>query len=175
MTDQLPRRFRLIRDVDETGTSGTGVVVEGLEFTDGTVALRWLTATTSTAIYASITDVETIHGHGGKTRVVWVDQHDDEPPAAYRQLLARLEADRARMLAAMDVITVDEVRIAQASLASGYLHAAAWAVQLFEGAEARDKYLRDRADGVHLATHDGPTITEAAADDRRWDLEKAGE
>ncbi|MFD9072842.1 hypothetical protein [Streptomyces lasiicapitis] len=80
MTDKLPRRFHLVRDVDETGTSGVGVVVEGLEFTDGTVALRWLTATTSTAIYASIADVETIHGHGGKTRVVWVEDHLSETP-----------------------------------------------------------------------------------------------
>lgn len=84
MTDQLPRRFHLVRDIDETGTSGVGTVVEGLEFTDGTVALRWLTATTSTAIYASIADVETIHGHGGKTRVEWIDDHPahDGPTAA---------------------------------------------------------------------------------------------
>lgn len=68
-----PRRFHLIRRDDETGVSGTGIVVEGLEFTDGTVALRWLTGTTSTAIYASIDDVRTIHGHGGKTVVMWLD------------------------------------------------------------------------------------------------------
>lgn len=70
---RLPRRFHLVRDEDETGTSGTGVVVEGIEFADGTVAIRWLTAVTSTAIYASIADLITIHGHGGKTTVAWID------------------------------------------------------------------------------------------------------
>ncbi|MFE1361348.1 hypothetical protein [Streptomyces harbinensis] len=70
---RLPRRFHLQRDEDETGTSGTGIVVEGIEFADGTVAIRWLTSTTSTAIYASIADLIAIHGHGGRTRVVWID------------------------------------------------------------------------------------------------------
>ncbi|MER5253062.1 MULTISPECIES: hypothetical protein [unclassified Streptomyces] len=74
MTDQHPRRFMMVRDIDETGVSGVGVIVEGIEFTDGTVALRWLTETTSTAIYASMDDVETIHGHGGRTRIVWIDE-----------------------------------------------------------------------------------------------------
>lgn len=68
------RRFQLHRDEDETGTSGTGVVVEGVEFTSGYVALTWLTgAGTSWCVYPSIQTVEAIHGHGGRTRVVWVD------------------------------------------------------------------------------------------------------
>ena len=66
------RRFFLQRDEDETGVSGVGYVAEGVEFTDGTVALRWLTEHTSTAIYNSIEDVEKIHGHNGRTRVVWM-------------------------------------------------------------------------------------------------------
>lgn len=93
MTDQLPRRFTLVRDEDETGVSGTGVIVEGLEFTDGTVALRWLTGTTSTAVYASIADVETIHGHGGKTRIVWLD---DQLSAALTALLEGKNAELKR-------------------------------------------------------------------------------
>lgn len=68
-----PRRFRLVRDVDETGVSGTGRVADGVRFPDGTCVLRWLTATTSTAVYGSIEDVETIHGHGGQTRIEWLD------------------------------------------------------------------------------------------------------
>lgn len=67
------RRFRLRRDQDVTGVSGTGVVAEGVEFADGTVALRWLSETASTAVFASIDDVQKIHGHDGATRVVWVD------------------------------------------------------------------------------------------------------
>lgn len=68
------RRFHLQRDVDVTGVSGTGVVAEGVQFTDGTAALRWRSDHTSTAVYSSIADVETIHGHNGATRVVWVDE-----------------------------------------------------------------------------------------------------
>jgi hypothetical protein len=67
------RKFFLFRMEDETGVSGTGTVAEGVEFTDGTVAMRWLTGTASTAIYDKIQDVEEIHGHGGKTTVVFTD------------------------------------------------------------------------------------------------------
>ena len=38
------RLFKLQRKVDCSGVSGTGVVAEGVEFDDGQVALRWLTA-----------------------------------------------------------------------------------------------------------------------------------
>lgn len=68
------RLFQLYRRQDETGVSGTGVVAEGVQFTDGTCAMRWRTGTSSTAVYASIEDVLTIHGHGGKTVVLWVDE-----------------------------------------------------------------------------------------------------
>lgn len=73
MSIPAPRRFHLIRNEDATGVSGTGTVAEGIEFTDGSVSLRWLTTTTSTAIYNSVQDVETIHGHGGRTLVQWID------------------------------------------------------------------------------------------------------
>lgn len=68
------RRFHLQRDEDASGVSGTGLVAEGVQFSDGTCALRWLTATASTALYASADDVVTIHGHEGRTRLVWADE-----------------------------------------------------------------------------------------------------
>lgn len=61
--------FKLVRHEDETGISGVGEVAEGVVFEDGTVAMRWLTDTSSTALYSSIGDVVKIHGHGGKTHV----------------------------------------------------------------------------------------------------------
>lgn len=70
------RRFHLRRDVDATGVSGTGTVAEGVEFTDGTCAMRWLSDQTSTAIYSSADAVESIHGHGGNTQIVWADDTD---------------------------------------------------------------------------------------------------
>lgn len=66
--------FELHRDVDESGVSGTGVVTEGVVFSDGTAAMRWLTTHSSTCIYTSIDDVVTIHGHDGRTRLVWLDE-----------------------------------------------------------------------------------------------------
>ena len=69
------RRFHLVRDVDVSGVSGTGVVAEGVAFTDGTACLRWCSAWKSTAVYeAGMPSVEAIHGHDGATRIVWLDQ-----------------------------------------------------------------------------------------------------
>lgn len=68
------RRFRLVRDVDVSGVSGTGVVVEGVQFSDGKVAMRWIVGGhRSTAVYESAQAVETIHGHNGATRLEWID------------------------------------------------------------------------------------------------------
>lgn len=67
------RRFKLVRNVDESGVSGTGEVAYGVQFKDGYCALRWNTATASTAFYDSIEDVEAIHGHGGLTVVEFID------------------------------------------------------------------------------------------------------
>lgn len=70
------RRFFLHRGEDETGVSGTGVIVEGVEFSNGQVVLRWLTAHSSIAVFDSIEEVKAVHGHGGKTWVVYIDEDD---------------------------------------------------------------------------------------------------
>lgn len=66
------REFEFIRLSDESGVSGTGRVAEGIMFSDGSCAVRWLTKTRSTATYASFADVVAIHGHGGKTLVRFI-------------------------------------------------------------------------------------------------------
>ena len=63
--------FFLQRDEDVTGVSGTGVVAEGVQFTDGKVAIRWFGVHCSTVVWDSIEDAIAIHGHHGSTRVVW--------------------------------------------------------------------------------------------------------
>ena len=70
----LSRTFVLRRVVDESGISGTGDVAEGIEFSNGKCALCWLTRYRSVAVYDSIRELEAIHGHDGKTQVVW-DEH----------------------------------------------------------------------------------------------------
>lgn len=67
------RRFNLIRKEDASGVSGVGNVAQGIQFDDGTCAMRWLTATASTAFYDSVNDVVVIHGHEGRTQVLFVD------------------------------------------------------------------------------------------------------
>lgn len=77
-----PRRFNLLRSEDASGVSGTGLVASGVQFSDGTCAMRWRTSTSSTSVYASIDDVVTIHGHNGATVVGWIDPPPLHP--AYR-------------------------------------------------------------------------------------------
>lgn len=76
---RVPRRFHLVRNEDESGVSGEGTVAEGVVFTDGSCVMRWLTHTSSTALYKTLADLETIHGHEGRTTVVFVDENNLNP------------------------------------------------------------------------------------------------
>lgn len=67
------RRFHFERIYDVSGTSGTGTVAEGVIFSNGRVALEWLSNHASTALYDCISDVELIHGHEGKTKIIFDD------------------------------------------------------------------------------------------------------
>lgn len=71
----MMRPFRLIRELDVSGVSGTGAVAEGVEFSDGTVALRWLTAWPTSVVFhdRGMAAVEAVHGHNGSTRIEWVN------------------------------------------------------------------------------------------------------
>ena len=69
-----PRRFYLQRDDDETGVSGTGRVADGIEFDNGKAVLCWNSRLSSVAVYDSVHHIERIHGHQGRTRVVWIDE-----------------------------------------------------------------------------------------------------
>ena len=71
------RRFVLLRHKDESGVSGTGIVAEGIQFSNGKCALSWLTDFTSVAIYDDVRELLKIHGHSGYTEVQWID--DDGP------------------------------------------------------------------------------------------------
>ena len=64
------QEFYLLRIEDETGISGTGLVARGCVFPSGVVVLEWQTFHSSICIYKNISDVESIHGHNGKTRLV---------------------------------------------------------------------------------------------------------
>lgn len=71
------RRFYLQRNQDISGVSGLGKIAEGCQFDNRWCALVWLTAESDAdevhSFYRSIERLEQLHGHGGATQVVWVD------------------------------------------------------------------------------------------------------
>lgn len=70
-----PRRFYLERALDVSGISGTGRIADGVEWADGTVSLRWHGPTPKVDFAdGGIATIEAVHGHGGATVIVWIDQ-----------------------------------------------------------------------------------------------------
>lgn len=83
MSDK-PRRFKLVRHEDFSETSGTGVVAYGVEYTDGAVHMQWLNADNDNVATKNngcafkpasdgIESTTDIHGHEGRTEVVFID------------------------------------------------------------------------------------------------------
>lgn len=68
-------RFRLYRPTPpELANAPDEVQLEGVEFSDGTVVVRWLTEYRSHSVWASFEDFERIHGHPEYgTVVIWLD------------------------------------------------------------------------------------------------------
>ncbi len=71
--------FHFYRKEDQTGVSGTGPVVEGVQFTNGWCAIRWISEMSSVCFYQSLEDVKKVHSHGGRTEIIL---HDFEPVRA---------------------------------------------------------------------------------------------
>jgi hypothetical protein len=69
------KRFKLIRDEDPTGISGTGFIAEGIVFDDGQAVVRWRTKWPTSVVFhdRGIESVVALHGHDGATRIEWVD------------------------------------------------------------------------------------------------------
>lgn len=68
------RRFHFERTEDASGVSGCGKVAEGCVFEDtGEVIVHWFGCHGSTNFYHNIEDVIAVHGHEGKTKIVFDD------------------------------------------------------------------------------------------------------
>lgn len=78
------RRFWLRRAVDVSGMSGTGIVAEGVQFSDGSVTLHWNGAYPSTVVWDDLDSMLEVHGHDGTTVVCWLDPG---PPTPENSLL----------------------------------------------------------------------------------------
>lgn len=67
------RLFRLVRHRDVTGVSGTGVVAEGVQWSDGSACIRWVSAWPSTTHHdKGVGSILAVHGHHGATTVEWL-------------------------------------------------------------------------------------------------------
>jgi hypothetical protein len=74
--NETMRRFCLVRNEDVSGVSGTGVVAEGVVFSTGKVVLSWCSEYRSVTVYDTLADLETVHGHAGRTCIAWLDPAD---------------------------------------------------------------------------------------------------
>lgn len=68
------RKFYLNREEDVSGVSGTGRIAEGVLLNNGWVALEWNSPHKCVEIWQSLAEMETVHGHGGKTQVIWLNE-----------------------------------------------------------------------------------------------------
>lgn len=83
-----------------------------------------------------------------------------EPPAPYRQLLARLQQERAKSLRNAPRCDLEEARWVNEGIAAGIRIAEAWAVTLHEGHDARLAHLAGEA----RTTPDNPATSSDTAD-----------
>jgi hypothetical protein len=72
-TPPPPHTFHLVRHHDLSGQTGTGIVAEGVQFSDGTAALRWRGGHPATAVWPNVEEILAVHGHEGATELVWLE------------------------------------------------------------------------------------------------------
>lgn len=71
--------FIMERFEDISKISGLGIIAEGIIWSDGTVAYRWLSDIATTVIAENIETVEMLHGHDGKTKIRIITKLSDYP------------------------------------------------------------------------------------------------
>lgn len=93
-----PRLFALFRREDVTGLSGTGLVTYGVKWPNGKVTTWWLadrSGVSQLCTWESLPDMLRIHGHGGRTTVVWLTADPDDELLDTAPLRVRWDAYRA--------------------------------------------------------------------------------
>ncbi len=65
------RTFKLVRNEDLTGISGTGFIAEGIEFSNGKVALMW-NRSNSLGLFDTMQEMLNVHGHNGSTTAEFI-------------------------------------------------------------------------------------------------------
>ena len=80
--ERAPLRGHLVRESDESGVSGEGVVAEFALFTHGRTVISWYndananldTEGNGLAIYDTFEDARAVHGHEGATEFVFAHE-----------------------------------------------------------------------------------------------------
>lgn len=128
------RRFELHRDTDATGVSGLGIVAEGVHFVEAdVVALRFGKEWPTSVVFheRGLASVEKIHGHGGATRIVWLDEAEAEGlrekiKQAEREVVAlRQAADLAK---AAEEFLLERLALELRTPQEVYEHATKWSL-----------------------------------------------
>lgn len=75
------KTFKLKRNFDETGISGTGIVGEGVVFSDGICVFRWITKDKpkTTVVFEKYDDFYDIHCKShpkNKSEIIWTKFND---------------------------------------------------------------------------------------------------
>ncbi len=106
--------FHFYRSEDQTGISGTGLVAEGVQLTNGWCVLRWMTHHSSLCFYQSLEQVRAIHSHGGKTEIL---VHEFVPLPGKRaekasvrfEILMQIIEEASRLTAFSDEKRIDSI------------------------------------------------------------------
>ena len=110
---ETTRTFVLYRDEDATGISRNGIVAEGVEFRTSESLSGGVSASRSTVIWDSIDDVHAIHGHEGKTRVIFDPipvYHDETPSVKSTTPYSKVGVPDYRVREIMDAIDRADIR-----------------------------------------------------------------
>ncbi|MFK4090026.1 hypothetical protein ACI2LF_38295 [Kribbella sp. NPDC020789] len=89
------RLFRLVRHADASGLRGTGTLAEGVEWSDGSVALRWRGPWASTSSWDRIEAVLAVHAADGRTLLHWWPPPEPLEQVGTRRSGSRQQARRA--------------------------------------------------------------------------------
>lgn len=66
----FPKLYKLVRNVDVSGVSGTGLVAWATEYPNGMTTVAWEGEVKSIVVYHSLAEAVKIHGHEGATEFI---------------------------------------------------------------------------------------------------------
>lgn len=81
------RTFHVVRDEDVSGVSGVGVIAEGVLFSNGKVFVNWLSMHKIVEMSDSMAEWQAVHGHEGKTKILWDDEVSTPEPEKKKTVL----------------------------------------------------------------------------------------